>query len=271
MPPPARCARSAAPGAAASKCECGGAEGRARSAGLARPDAESAAGAANAGSAAASQSMPKGRAAYSSRAAGSLPARRQGKRGRLAGVLGHARRRPRYGRRRIANKECGARVGRKKKPPKGAGAQSSFSAPPPPPRSERAAAGFNARRDAAPARRAPQGPASVPRPAAPPSRQLRRPARGSRMRAPRALPCGGRALLGCAPAATWRPKAAGLLFWAGPGAGRAGNGRWRLGARSSLSPRGRPDVAAVRAGSRARNWSSSGYAAARLRLAAREA
>lgn len=134
MPPPARCARSAAPGAAASKCECGGAEGRARSAGLARPDAESAAGAANACSAAASQSMPKGRAAYSSRAAGSLPARRQWKRGRLAGVLGHARRRPRYGRRRIANKECGARVGRKKKPPKGAGAQSSSSAPPPSPR-----------------------------------------------------------------------------------------------------------------------------------------
>lgn len=140
MPPPARCARSAAPGAAASKCECGGAEGRARSAGLARPDAESAAGAANACSAAASQSMPKGRAAYSSRAAGSLPARRQWKRGRLAGVLGHARRRPRYGRRRIANKECGARDGRKKSRLKGQ-APNHLPLPPPPLPAQRARCG----------------------------------------------------------------------------------------------------------------------------------
>ena len=213
--------------------------------------------------------MPKGRTAYSSRAAGPLPARRQwGADGSSAfwDMLGAG---PGADGGGIADKECGARVGCKKKPPKGAGAQSSSSTPFP---TQRVRCG-GVQRTPGMARwqdghhRALQG---VPRPAAPPSRQPRRPTRGPRMRAPKSPPCGDRALLGCAPAAARRPgRPAAILCgsWGGTRRKRS----WLPDARSRLSPRGRPDVATVRAGSRARIGLLAAARPPRLRRTARRA
>lgn len=214
--------------------------------------------------------MPKGRTAYSSRAAGPLPARRQwGADGSPAfwDMLGAG---PGADGGGIADKECGARVGCKKKAAQRGRRPIIFLYPFPYAASALRRSSTNAW-NAALARRAPQGPArrtaarsAAKSPASPPNE-------GSKDARTKVAAVRRPGLVGMRACRSPAARAAGLLFCAGLGAGRAENGSWLPDARSRLSPRGRPDVAAVRAGSRARIGLLAAARPPRLRRTARRA